>query len=266
MPHPTRSYLQTLAREAGAILRDGFIQRPGFGRSLHIDYKGVIDPVTEFDHRSEEFLIREIQSRFPDHQIISEESGVSNGKTVNQWCIDPLDGTVNYAHSVPIFCVSMAYLEKGKPLIGVIYNPMQDECFSAECGAGAWLNDEPIHCSTTQDLNRSLLVTGFPYDIRTTLTKNLDEYARFAVRSQGVRRLGSAALDLSYIAAGRLDGYWELILNLWDMAAGALIASEAGALVTQADGREDVFQPPYSILAANPALHQQMLAVLRSGD
>jgi myo-inositol-1(or 4)-monophosphatase len=147
----------------------------------------------------------------------------------------------------------------------VVYDPMRDECFSAEAGAGACLNGQPIRVSAAQSLNEGLLTTGFPYDIRTGQETNLENYARFALRSQGVRRLGSAALDLCYVAAGRIDGYWEMSISPWDIAAGVLIAREAGVLVTRTDGETDVLKPPYSIIAANPTLHAQIYSVLHNG-
>ena len=249
----TLAYLETLARQAGEILHSGF------GMHHQVNHKGIIDLVTEMDHRSEAFLLGEIQRRYPQHAIITEESGVLSGQDSCKWYIDPLDGTVNYAHGVPIFSVSIAYAENGTVRLGVVFDPMQNECFSAEQGQGARLNGQSIHVSGAQELDQSLLVTGFAYDIRTNPQNNLDHYRRFALASQGVRRLGSAALDLSYVAAGRFDGYWELSLNSWDIAAGGLIAQEAGALVTTIDGDPDYVSPPYSILAATPAVHPQML-------
>jgi myo-inositol-1(or 4)-monophosphatase len=252
-----------LAMGAGEILRAGFTRRPGSEAKLKVDYKGTIDLVTEIDHRSEAYLLGIIQERFPDHRIVAEESGAIPGDDCCQWFVDPLDGTVNYAHGVPIFSVSIAFSENGHLKYGVVYDPIQDEFFSAERGKGAWLNGEPIQVSTTDELDKSLLVTGFPYDIRNNPDNNLDHYARFALRSQGVRRLGSVALDLCYVAAGRFDGLWELRLNPWDIAAGGLIAREAGALVTTFEGDPDFISPPYSLIAANPSLHQQILKTIR---
>lgn len=259
---PSLTELESLARSAGEILRRGFIRRPGIEGSQKVDHKGVIDLVTEIDRRSEEFLIGEITSRFPDHRIVTEESGELQGDDCCQWYIDPLDGTVNYAHSIPICSVCLAYAEDGELKMGVVYDPLQDECFSAERGRGASLDGAPIRISSQEHLDQSLLVTGFPYDIRTNPENNLDHYANFALRSQGVRRLGSAALDLCYVASGRFDGFWELRLSAWDVAAGGLIAREAGARVTSIDGNPDFLKPPYSILAANPGLHPRMLEVL----
>ena len=219
--------------------------------------------MTEIDHRSEAFILGEIQRRFPGHRVLAEESGESDGNDCGVWYVDPLDGTVNYAHGVPIFAVSLAFREEGVFQLGVVYDPMQDECFSSEKGQGAWLNGEPIQVSVTQVLDHSLVVTGFPYDIRTSSENNLDNYSRFALCTQGVRRLGSAALDLCYVASGRFDGYWEVRIEAWDIAAGALIAKEAGATVTSLLGSSSYLSPPPSILAANPSIHPQMLEVLK---
>lgn len=254
---PSLDYIETLARRAGEILRHGYGQRH------QVTLKGSIDLVTEVDHQSEAFLLSELRRDFPAHQVIAEESGFKQGKDCCVWYIDPLDGTINYAHGVPIFAVSIAYQEGGVLRLGAIYDPLRDECFTAERGHGAWLNGEQIHASENQMLERSLLVTGFPYDILTTADINLYYHARFTMLTQGVRRLGSAALDLSYVACGRLEGFWELSLGVWDLAAGALIAEEAGAIVTRADGDPNYLSPPYSILAAAPHIHPQMLAVLK---
>jgi myo-inositol-1(or 4)-monophosphatase len=255
--NPTLEELQTLARQAGEILR------LGFGKQLEVDYKGIIDPVTDVDRRSEAFLLGEIKKRYPSHRIVSEESGEQGGEGSRLWFIDPLDGTVNYANRLPIFAVSLAYEEAGEMHLGVVYDPIRDECFSAEKGRGAWLNDHAIHVSEVQSLDQSLLVTGFPYDIRTNPDTNLDHFARFSLRAQGLRRLGSAALDLCYVADGRLAGFWELRLSAWDVAAGGLIAAEAGAKVTNIHGGADYLSQPQSILAANPTIHSQMLQVLQ---
>lgn len=248
--------LENLARGAGDILR------ASFGQRIRVDHKGVIDLVTEADHRSEAYLLGQIQDRFPGHKIVAEESGESAGADGQVWYIDPLDGTVNYAHGLPIFSVSIGYCEAGKMRLGVVYDPMRDECFSAQSGSGAWLNGKPLHVSQAQNLDQALLVTGFPYDIRTNPENNLEYYTCFALRSQGVRRLGSAALDLCYVAAGRFDGFWEIRMSAWDIAAGGLIAEQAGARVTNVAGKAAYLSPPSSILAANPQIHAQMLAVL----
>jgi len=254
---PTLTDLTSLARQAGDILRQSF------GLHLRVDHKGLIDLVSEADRQSEQFLLGYIRQHFPGDRIISEESGVSAGDADHQWYIDPLDGTVNYVHGLPIYSVSIAYAERGKLLLGVVYDPQRDELFSAESGVGAWLNGEPIHPAGATDLDHALLVTGFPYDIRTNPDNNLDHYAHFALHSQGVRRLGSAALDLCYVACGRFDGFWELRLNPWDVAAGGLVARQAGTVVTNLEGSEDFISPPQSILAANSTIQALMLDQLK---
>ena len=253
---PTLDTLEAMARGAGEILRQGF------GAENRVYHKGVIDLVTDIDRRSETYLLGEIQRQFPNDRVYAEESGAQPGQDCCVWYVDPLDGTINYAHNLPIYCVSIAYEKNGELELGVVYDPAHDECYCAQRGAGAWLNGAPLQVPTSNDLDQSLLVTGFAYDIRTNPNNNLAEYNRFALRSQGVRRLGSAALDLCYVAAGRFDGYWELDISSWDIAAGALVASEAGAKVTAVYGESDYITPPCSILAAHPALHAQMLEVL----
>lgn len=256
---PNLDEVQILARQAGEILRKGY------GQNHQVSYKGEIDLVTEIDRQSEAFLMGEIRQRFPQHTIVAEESGGLSGDNAYRWYIDPLDGTVNFAHGIPIFSVSLAFAHKGLVFLGVVYDPLRDECFSAEVGKGAWLNGKPIQVSNPQALEHSLLVTGFPYDIRTNHQTNLDLFAKFSLNSQGVRRLGSAALDLCYVAAGRFDGYWEMRLSPWDLAAGSLIAQEAGAKVSDLKGGRDYLEPPYSILAAAPNIHAQMLKELNGG-
>lgn len=256
---PNLDEVQILARQAGEILRKGY------GQNHQVSYKGEIDLVTEIDRQSEAFLMGEIRQRFPQHTIVAEESGGLSGDNAYRWYIDPLDGTVNFAHGIPIFSVSLVFAHKGLVSLGVVYDPLRDECFSAEVGKGAWLNGKPIQVSNPQALEHSLLVTGFPYDIRTNHQTNLDLFAKFSLNSQGVRRLGSAALDLCYVAAGRFDGYWEMRLSPWDLAAGSLIAQEAGAKVSDLKGGRDYLEPPYSILAAAPNIHAQMLKELNGG-
>jgi myo-inositol-1(or 4)-monophosphatase len=253
---PSLLDLEILARQAGAILR------ASFGGHLQVKHKGVIDLVTDVDQRSETFLLGEIRRRFPGQRIFTEESGIIEGAEGQIWYIDPLDGTVNYAHGLPIFSVSVAYAEQGEMRLGVVYDPMRDECFCAERGTGARLNGQLIRVAQASDLDQSLLVTGFPYDIRTNPNNNLDHYVHFATHSQAVRRLGSAALDLCYVAAGRLDGFWELSLSAWDVAAGGLIAQEAGAIVTNLAGEPDYLTAPQSVLAANATVHALMLKEL----
>lgn len=254
---PTLSELERLAREAGAILR------AGYNKEHQVHYKSIIDPVTEIDHQSEAFLLGEVQRNFPDHHIFTEETGVIQGSDQHTWFIDPLDGTVNYAHHIPVFSVSIAYAYRGELTFGAVYDPMRDEMFSAERGMGAALNGKSISVSVATDLQRCLLVTGFPYDAWDTPHDNFSNFVRFAKLTQGVRRLGSAALDLGYVAAGRFDGFWELSLKPWDVAAGGLICREAGALVTNVDGGVDFISSPQSVVAATPGIHARMLEILR---
>ena len=270
---PTLSYLEDLAREAGAILR------AGYEKEHEVNYKGVIDLVTEVDHQSEAFLLGEVQKNFSDHHIFSEESGVIQGNDEHIWYIDPLDGTVNYAHNIPIFCVSIAYAStpsastgvsrtgassslSASLTLGAIYDPMRDEMFTAERGKGAYLNGRRLSVSGTTELQQSLLVTGFPYNAWDTPQDNFANFVKFGKLSRGVRRLGSAALDLAYVGAGRFDGFWELALNPWDVAAGGLICEEAGASVTTVENGDDYISAPQSILATAPGIHARMLEVL----
>lgn len=255
---PLLTDLERMARQAGSILSEGY------ETDLQVDYKGEIDLVTEFDRRSEKYLLGEISRNFPTHSVMAEETGGINGDNEHLWVVDPLDGTVNFAHGIPIFSVAIAYAQHGELLLAAVYDPCRDEMFLAERGRGAWLNGRPLRASQQTDLGRSLLVTGFPYDIRTTDSNNLDFYAKFALNSQGVRRLGSAALDLCYIGAGRFDGYWELSLKPWDLCAGALVAMEAGAKVTGARGETNFLRPPLSVVAANPGLHARLLQELKA--
>ncbi len=254
---PTLPDLERLARAAGTILRNGY------NTEHTVHYKGTIDLVTETDHASESFLIGEIQSQFPDSHILAEESGETAGENEGTWFIDPLDGTVNYAHHIPVFCVSIAYAVKGILTLGAVYDPLRDEMFTAEHGKGAFLNGKKIQVSETTELQKSLLVTGFPYDTWETKLDNFKYFERLAKKTQGVRRLGSAALDGCYVAAGRFDGFWEFALRPWDIAAAGLIAEEAGARVTAVDGRAEYISAPQSILAATPGIYEKLLEQLK---
>ena len=244
------------ARSAGKLLREAL------GGPRRIDYKGhPTNLVTEMDRRSESLIVERIRAAFPDHAILGEEGGARAGTSGYRWLIDPLDGTTNYAHGVPIFAVSVALERSGQVELGVAYDPTREECFVARRGAGATLNGEPLRVSSTTELGESLLVTGFPYDIRSTARTNLPEYAALALRSRAVRRLGSAVLDLCYVAAGRFDGYWELTLGPWDMAAGGLVVAEAGGRITSVDGGPWRLDGP-GVLATNGAIHAALLAEL----
>lgn len=249
-----------------AALAAGRIQRERSDRIGKISYKGEIDLVTEVDLLCEKEIIRRIQEHFPDHNIFAEESGLSkNGSVGNQWIIDPLDGTVNYAHGYPCYCVSIALESDGEVVLGVVYNPCLDELFVGEKGKGATMNAKPISVSPISDLKRSLLVTGFAYDVAKTDNDNLVHFGNFVKECQAVRRPGSAAIDLVYTAMGRFEGFWELKLHSWDMAAGQLIVREAGGKVTLFDG--GVFSIyDREILATNGLVHEAMIDVLkRSG-
>jgi myo-inositol-1(or 4)-monophosphatase len=250
---------KTLAHQSGALLHEGF------GRATEVNLKGEIDLITEYDLRSEKLLIDGIHEAFPEDAILAEESG-SRGGSAGCWLIDPLDGTVNFAHGLPIFCVSIAYVEGDEVKFGVIFNPMLDESFVAISGGGVWLNDQPLHVSRIATLNDSLLVTGFPYDVRTAADNNLDRHAVLMLRSRGVRRLGSAALDLAYVAAGRLEGYWEIQSSPWDIGAGSLMVQEAGGRVTRIDGSTVTYASPSSIVATNGLIHEEFLAALNQND
>jgi len=250
------------ARDAGSLLAERL------GR-VRISNKGDIDLVTEADVAAEKLIIDRIQSHYPRHAILAEESGdsagVDSGRLAGttadwKWIIDPLDGTTNYAHGYPCFCVSIAVEHKGKLELGVIYDPMRDELFSVERGQGAALNGRRISVSHTEDLNRAMLCTGFPYDVR-----ERSEFARhftsFIMSAQAVRRDGTAALDLAYVACGRFDGFWEEGLRPWDVAAGVLMVEEAGGRVSRYDGSPfEIYTPP--IVASNGRLHEAMMRVL----
>lgn len=231
--HLLRTSAEAAARRAGAILAERFHQE------RTIEFKGGIDLVTDSDKASEAALLAFIRDRFPDHAVLAEESGAHAGTpsgAVVRWVIDPLDGTTNYAHRVPHFCVSVGVEQEGTLLAGAVFDPIRGELFSAGRGQGATVNGLPLKVSTTTSLGRSLLCTGFPYDVRENPAGPLGLFSRFIRRAQGIRRMGSAALDLAYVAAGRFDGFFEFGLQPWDIAAGALLIQEAGGEVTNIDG------------------------------
>ncbi|MCX7909888.1 MAG: inositol monophosphatase [Ignavibacteria bacterium] len=246
------------AKKAGKILQEGF------GSSFKISSKeGKNNLVTEYDNRSEEFIIENLRKHFPEFSFLAEESGkTENGnKCEFVWVIDPLDGTVNYAHNLPIFSVSIALTKQKEILCGVIYNPMLDELFVAEKGKGSYLNSAKLSVSLCDDLDSSFLVTGFPYNIDTNPGHCVDQFVQMLKRGIPVRRLGSAALDLAYVAAGRFDGFWEINLNPWDVAAGVLLVQEAGGLVTQYN-KEPYWISDNNILATNGLIHDQLSETL----
>ncbi|MCL4253139.1 MAG: inositol monophosphatase [Anaerolineae bacterium] len=249
----------TVARDAGKILMSHF-ERP-----LTITTKSSpYDVVTQADAEAEAFILKTVAQLYPDHHLIAEESGESGGTGAYNWVIDPLDGTVNFAHSLPVFSVSIALTDaEMTPLVGVVYNPVADELFSAVKGGGAFLNDQPIRVSDTRTVGEALLASGFPYDKSTDPDNNLMQWGKFLIQARGLRRLGSAALDLCYVAAGRFDGYWEAKLKLWDFMAGLLIVQESGGTVT--DYRGGVGLPMIRgarLVASNGHLHQQMIDIL----
>ena len=259
MPNPFLSAAVTIARRAGTTL----MQKDGDRQAT---FKlNETDLVTEYDRRAEMLIVNALREAFPDHALRAEEGSRFNSGADYEWLIDPLDGTTNFAHGLPIFSVWLAVLHRGEPVVGVVYDPTRDECFTAAKGEGAFLHDEPIRVSAVDSLSRALLVTGFPYDVRTNPHNNLAQFGHFAVRARAVRRLGSAAIDLASIAAGRLDGYWEFRLKPWDIAAGVLLVTEAGGRVTDHDDNPAPV-PNDSLLATNGLVHADMLAVLRQGD
>lgn len=244
------------ARMAGQMLLDHY------NKPHQVSYKGIIDIVTEMDRESEQMIIGLLQGAYPDYGILGEEGSKSSKTCSSRWIIDPLDGTTNYTHNYPLFGVSIALEKLGEIVLGVVYNPVLSELFTAEKQGGARLNGQPIHVTATPELGKALVATGFPYDAWTNPADNCAELTRFVKKTISLRSDGSAALDLCHIACGRLDGYWELDLSPWDMAAGALIVQEAGGIVTQVNGQPFDYLKP-SILASNGLLHQAMVEVLK---
>ena len=240
-----------IAREAGALLL------PYYRRRVKVEYKGEVDIVTEADRASEKLILDKLRAHFPDHAVIAEESGGHAGHSGYRWYVDPLDGTTNFAHTFPMFCVSMGLERDGEMILAVIYDPLREELFAAEKGSGAQLNDQQIHVSGVKHLEESLVATGFPSNKRHK-SINIHFYHQISLRSHGVRRAGSAALDLAYVAAGRLDCFWEFNLNPWDVAAGKLIIQEAGGCVTDMKGQLHRLNSA-SIAASNRLLHTQLI-------
>jgi myo-inositol-1(or 4)-monophosphatase len=260
LPYSERNHLIQFAvasaRNAGNILlrqaREGF----------RVEYKAVVNLVTDADRASEDAIVSAIRRSFPNHRLLAEEGGVVDpGESPYQWIIDPLDGTTNFAHGFPFYSVSIALEYAGQCVIGVVLDPVRNELFTAERGAGAFLNGQKIRVSGVENLDRSLLVTGFAYDIRNNPNNNLDHFARLSLRAQGVRRTGSAALDLCYVATGRFDGFWEVKLKPWDMAAGLVILEEAGGVATSF--KKDTFSIyGQELVATNGLIHDELLLFL----
>ncbi|MBZ0168012.1 histidinol-phosphate phosphatase [Candidatus Methylomirabilis lanthanidiphila] len=243
------------AKEAGAILRQGLEQQ------RIIEFKGVKNLVTDMDRRSEETIADLVRQTLPHHSVVCEEGTRLEGDSGYRWYVDPLDGTTNYAHGYPCYSVSIGVEKDGDLIFGCVYDPSQEELFIAERGGGAFLNGKRLRVSAIANLPDALLATGFPNDVAGTKDNNLDYFVRFMKRAQGVRRPGSAALDLCYVAAGRFDSFWELKLYPWDMAAGVLIVTEAGGRVTDLRGGPHHLSNP-QIVASNGLLHDEMLHIL----
>lgn len=244
------------AQKAGQFLKDSI------DSAQEITFKGSVDLVTNLDKQSQSMIFKCLSDSFPGHDFLAEE-GLSEEKGAEfRWIIDPLDGTTNYAHKFPIFTVSIALEKENGVVLGVIYDPLREEMFTALKGEGAFLNERKIGVSSVDDLDKSLVATGFPYDLRVSDVNNINHFNNFVTRVQAIRRCGSAAMDLCYVACGRFDGFWELKLQPWDMAAGALIVEEAGGQISDFLGREFTIYDT-EILASNGLIHGQMIDVLQ---
>jgi myo-inositol-1(or 4)-monophosphatase len=249
-----------------AALEAGKFLKMNVGKIRHIERKDgqATNLVTEIDKKSEHMIISTIKRHFPQHDFLGEESGAAEVKSEYRWIIDPLDGTVNYTHGLPIYAVSIGLEYKGEIILGVVYDPSLDELFTAEKGKGAWLNKRRIEVSKTTKLIESLTVTGFAYDVNERPEPSVTHFKNFLAETQAVRRLGSAALDLCYVAAGRFEGFWEGAIHPWDMAAGVLLVLEAGGMWTDFRGfPSSVYKE--DVLATNGHVHEQMVAVLKKG-
>lgn len=245
-----------------ASLEGGRVLMERYGKLLQIEHKGVNDVVTDADKAAEAAIVRLVRQQFPDHDILAEEGDYGEPRGRCRWIIDPLDGTTNFSRQFPWFAVSIGVEVDGEVVMGVVYNPAQQELFIAEKGQGAFLNERPIRVSTASSLDAAFLATGFPYDRKSSAANNYQNFIEFQQRAFACRRAGSAALDLAYVAAGRFDGYWELKLKPWDVAAGRILVEEAGGWVSNFDGASlDIFGR--EILASNGLLHEAMLDVLR---
>jgi myo-inositol-1(or 4)-monophosphatase len=258
MPLSLTKYMEIAllaAREAGAI------QKEMLDKKKEVAFKGEINLVTEVDKGCEARIVEIIRREFPDHNLLTEETLIPETASPYKWIIDPLDGTTNYAHGYPVFAVSIALEVKGEVLLGVVLDPTRDELFTVQKGEGAYLNGRKLSVSSTASLNRALLATGFPYDLRESRENNVAHFNRFIFAAQAVRRDGSAALNLCYVAAGRFDGFWELKLYPWDVAAGKLMVEEAGGQVSDFTGK-GVSIYDRQILASNGRIHEEMVHIL----
>ena len=252
-----------LATAIETVVRAGNIQIAKFGTGVRVEKKGAIDLVTEVDLEIERMFRALVAERFPSHDVMGEEHAFASTGARHRWVFDPLDGTTNYAHGVPIFCASLALEIDGEAVLGAVYDPNRRELFTAEAGVGAWLNGQPLKTSTNATVLESMLVTGFPYHVQDNPDEFLRVFGQVIRRARAVRRLGSAAIDMCWVAAGRMEGFWEASLQPWDTRAAALIVEEAGGRVTGMDGRE---WDPYvgHIVATNGFIHEELLAILRT--
>jgi myo-inositol-1(or 4)-monophosphatase len=248
-----------------AAVQAGSFIKSHIGKAKTIGYKGEINLVTDVDRKAEKRIIRHLKKHTPSFDILAEESSGKCGNGDCRWVIDPLDGTTNFAHGFPFFCVSIALEEKGRPILGVVYDPMRDELFRAERGHGAFLNKKKMRVSQTAKLKNALLATGFAYDFKKARKSNVENFVHFIVAARAIRRAGSAALDLCYVACGRFDGFWELDLYPWDTAAGRLIVEEAGGTVSRLRGSAYSHYDK-EILASNGKIHNAMITVLRNAE
>jgi len=255
---------QVVAEEA-ALAAGSFLMK-NLGKIRSIRYKGRMNLTTDIDTKSERMIVKMVRRAFPDHSLLCEETGsIKKNSSPFRWLIDPIDGTTNFAHGFPFFSVSIALLYHDEPIVGVVYDPTRDELFSATKGKGSRLNRKPMVASKVRDLKRALLVTGFPYRLGKDMKRNIDYFKRFMLSSQAVRRVGSAALDLCYVACGRFDAFWEKDLHPWDTAAGAIIVKEASGKITTFEGLE--FTPfKKEVIASNSLIHSQMLKVLNGSS
>jgi len=254
-----QTFLKTAIQAAKAA---GAIQKKNYEKKHKIDFKGEINLVTETDQACEKLILKILRKNHPDHDILTEETGAHLKGSEYKWIVDPLDGTTNYAHGYPCFCVSIALEHRGKIIVGVVYHPLLDELFWSIRGRGAYLNKKKIHVSPIKQPKRALLATGFAYNVHTTKNDNLNHFRNFLKTVQAVRRDGAAAIDISYIACGRFDGFWEMGLKPWDIAAAGLILEEAGGRITMFDGnRLDIYGD--NVVASNGFIHRAMVGILQ---
>ncbi|HWI17331.1 MAG TPA: inositol monophosphatase family protein [Vicinamibacterales bacterium] len=252
---------QFLSTAIEAVVRAGDLQMAKFGTGIRVEKKGAIDLVTEVDVEVERMFRALVAERFPDHDVLAEELGGGQKGASHRWVFDPLDGTTNFAHGVPIFCASLGLEIDGQAAVAAVYDPNRKELFTAEAGIGSWLNGHPLKVSATDSVLESMLVTGFPYNVHQKADEYLKTFSDVLKQARAVRRLGSAAIDICWVAAGRMDGFWEASLKPWDTCAAALILKEAGGKVTGMDGK--TWEPDAGhILATNGVIHEEVLRIL----